>query len=58
MAGEGGQNVCISLHHSIQGLGRPQVWVSVGSRNQSPVGGEGQLSFEGVRSDTGFVFVV
>lgn len=39
-----------------QGL-EPQVWVSAGSQNQSPAGGEGQLSSGGVKRYTRFVFV-
>lgn len=47
----------MGLSRSRQGL-EPQVWVSAGSQNQSPAGGEGQLSSGGVKRYTRFVFVV
>lgn len=47
----------MGLSRSRQRL-EPQVWVSAGSQNQSPAGGEGQLSSGGVKRYTRFVFVV
>lgn len=47
----------MGLSRSRQRL-EPQVWVSAGSQNQSPAGGEGQLSSGGVKRYTRFVFVI